>query len=64
MVYRGFCDKQNKDYSVKIIAINPSATEDFQARFISGRFKCEFSSLTNCCPNGAKDCSIIKNLNR
>lgn len=62
MLYKGFCDKQNKNYSVKITQINASAYEDLKSQVINGRFDCQFSGLTGCCPNGVKDCSIVKNL--
>lgn len=63
MVYRGFCDKQNKNYSVELTHISASAMEDKNPNFIAGRLDCVYAGLTDCC-NSPSDCSILKNLNK
>lgn len=63
MVYRGFCDKQNKDYSVEVTLIPTGALEDNSVGYTTGRMNCMYASLHDCC-NGPKQCSILKNLNK
>lgn len=61
MVYRGFCDKQNKDYSVEFRQISSSSLEDTTPKFENVRLECDYAGLTGCCRN-PKQCSILKNL--
>lgn len=63
MVYKGFCDKQNKNYYVEFNHISASALEDESPIFINGRLKCEYAGITGCC-NNPKQCSILQNLNK
>lgn len=63
MVYKGFCDKQKKNYSVEFKQISTSALEDTSDNFINGRLKCGYAGITGCC-NDPKQCSILKNLNK
>lgn len=62
MVYRGFCDKQNKDYSVSFRQISISSLEDMKPTFENGRLECDYAGFTGCC-NNPKQCSILKNIN-
>lgn len=63
MVYTGFCDKQNKDYSVSFRQIPSSSLEDASAKFENGRLKCDYAGITGCCRN-PKQCSILQNLKK
>ena len=63
MVYHGFCDKQKKNYSVKLTPINASAAEDLSQKFIAGRLECTYAGTTGCCTN-PDQCSILKNINK
>ena len=59
MVFTGFCDKQNANYSVDFEIINASDLE--KQGFESGRLRCQYAALTGCCRN-SKQCSILKEL--
>lgn len=59
MFYHGYCDKQNRNYTVEIEDINASATEDSKRENINGRFNCDYSGLVGCC-RGPQECSIVK----
>ena len=61
MVFTGFCDKQNANYSVDLEIINASDLE--KQGFESGRLRCQYAALSGCCRN-PKQCSILQNLNR
>lgn len=63
MVYKGYCDKQGKDYSVHFRKINVSSLEDRGDIFENGRLECDYAGLTGCCrhPN---QCSILKQYQR
>lgn len=63
MVYTGFCDKQNKNYSVEFASINATAKEDLTGKIINGRLNCIYAGLTGCCDHPSQ-CSIIKNVNK
>lgn len=63
MVYRGFCDKQSKNYSVEFRQISTSSLEDSKPKFENGRLKCDYAGFTGCCTN-PKQCSILQNLNK
>ena len=60
MIYNGFCDKQNKNYSVSMEMIPAPSLEDEKPKFIPGRLTCKYASFTGCC-NDPNQCSIIKN---
>ncbi len=59
MVYSGFCDKQNRNYSVEFTRISTSDLE--KSNFENGRLICQYAALTGCCRN-QKQCSILKQL--
>lgn len=59
MIVSGYCDKQNKEYSVEIEEINASATEDTVQKNIMGRLYCKYNRTADCC-TGKGDCSILK----
>lgn len=63
MFYHGYCDKQNRDYTVRLKSINATVYEDVKRRSIDGRLDCDYASRTGCCRK-REDCSIIRNLNR
>ena len=63
MVYSGFCDKQNKNYSVEFRQISVSSLEDIKPKLENGRLDCKYAGLTGCC-NNPKQCSILQNINR
>lgn len=63
MVYNGFCDKQNKNYSVEFSSINATSKEDLEESFIRGRLNCTYAGLTGCCDHPSQ-CSVINNLNK
>lgn len=63
MVYRGFCDKQNKDYSVEFRKISSSSLEDATPKFENGRLECDYAGLTGCC-HSPKQCSILQNFSK
>ena len=62
MVFRGFCDKQNKNYSVYVEQIPVSTLEDSVNKYEYGRMNCEYAGLTGCCRN-PNQCSILKSIN-
>lgn len=55
----GYCDKQNKEYSVEFQRINAYAMEDKNKRSIPGKLSCEYSKLHDCCLSPS-ECSILK----
>ena len=59
MTYTGFCEKQNKMYSVSFAQIDASATDDASPVFINGRLECLYAGLTGCCTH-PNQCSILK----
>ena len=59
MVFNGFCDKQNKNYSIEASLINTGALDDLTPNYTIGRIKCNYASKTGCCSN-PKQCSILK----
>lgn len=61
MVFTGFCDKQNTNYSVDFETINASDLEN--QGFENGRLRCQYAALSGCFRN-PKQCSILQNLNR
>lgn len=63
MVYNGFCDKQNKMYSVDFKQISVQSLEDTSRNFENGRLYCKYAGLTGCC-NNPKQCSILQNINK
>lgn len=63
MIYTGFCDKQNKNYSVEFRQISVSSLEDVSPKFENGRLDCKYAGFTGCC-NDPKQCSILQNINR
>lgn len=63
MVYRGFCDKQKKNYSVDFRKISASALEDETPNFIDGRLTCNYAGITGCC-HSPEQCSILQNINK
>ena len=48
MIYSGFCDKQNKHYSVKFVPISVSALDDQSKQFRNGRLECGYAGTTGC----------------
>lgn len=63
MVFTGFCNKQNKNYSVEFRQISVGSLEDLSHKFENGRLDCKYAGLTGCC-NNPKQCSILQNINR
>lgn len=63
MVYTGYCDKQNKNYSVEFKQISVVSLNEKSPKFINGRLVCEHAGLTGCC-NSPSQCSILKSLNK
>lgn len=61
MVFKGFCNKQNANYSVEFEVVDSSDLEE--QRFENGRLICQYASLSGCCRN-PKQCSILQNLNK
>ena len=61
MVFSGFCNKQNQNYSVEFEIINAYDLE--KQNYENGRLKCEYASFTKCCRT-PKQCSILQNLNK
>jgi hypothetical protein len=61
MFYSGFCDKQNRNYSVEFERISTSDLE--KESFETGRLRCQYAALTGCCRN-PKQCSILKELSK
>lgn len=60
MVYTGFCEKQNKNYSVEYETINTNAIEDLKDCNVSGRLDCVYAGVTGCCSHPSQ-CSILQN---
>lgn len=63
MVYTGFCNKQNKIYSVEFRQISVSSLEDIKPKLENGRLDCKYAGLTGCC-NNPKQCFILQKINR
>lgn len=63
MIYTGFCNKQNENYSVEFTQIPTSSLEDKTPNFINGRLKCEYAGITGCC-NNPNQCSVLQNFNK
>ena len=61
MVFTGFCNKQNTNYSVEFEVLDSSDLEE--QRFENGRLICQYSALFGCCRT-PKQCSILQNLNK
>lgn len=63
MVYNGFCDKQNKNYSVEFSSINATSKEDLEESFIRGRLNCTYAGPTGCCDHPSQF-SVIKDFKK
>lgn len=63
MIYTGFYNKQNKNYSVEFRQISVSSLEDIKPKLENGRLDCKYAGLTGCC-NNPKQCSILQKINR
>jgi hypothetical protein len=61
MVLTGFCDKQNKNYSVELKMVDSSDLEKQHLEI--GRLICQYATLSGCCRN-PKQCSILQNLTK
>jgi hypothetical protein len=60
MILTGYCDKQNKEYTIDVDGIDATCREDMKNRPIQGIIHCEYGSR-NCECNS---CSILNAANK
>jgi len=63
LIYSGFCDKQNKHYSVKFVPISVSALDDQSKQLRNGQLVCDYAGTTGCC-NHPNQCSVLKEFSK
>jgi hypothetical protein len=58
MILRGFCEVQQKDYTIDVDLINENCLEDtVRDKYNFGRVHCDFASMSGKCKG---ECSIKK----
>jgi hypothetical protein len=55
MILTGYCDKQNKEYTIDVDGIDATCPKDEVNKTIRGRINCEYASKSCEC----NDCSIV-----